>query len=283
MMNGSGGGARLRVSLSLLLPNMIIALHMPRIGQPHLKTLRPSALTMLTRAEEQVERAWRAKLTACSPERSMEVSKQAWEAMLDDQMWTDVVTTASAQVMAEAEGAAKLSWLTRLEAPTWGAVAAAVAEVAARVDEPEPREREAREAKRVWLARLDAASWSTGAATLIEVAGDAAAMQAMQEGCDCGTDGACERYDQEEAAMRARLGRMDAPTWAAVSAAVATVAVEVTLQSAAGMRAEEIGQAAWLVQLDTAAWGAQSVSLRGMDLRAEMSAEEAAIRAQNLE
>ena len=268
-----------RVVLSLLLPNVIIALHISVVGRQRMPILhRSSRFVLATAAQEQVEQAWRAKL---SPELSAEASEQAWHAMLDDQIWTNVVTIVSAQVMSaataglmEAEGAAKQAWLAHLDAPTWGAVAAAVAEVAARVAEPEPSRWEAREAKRVWLARLDASSWATGAATLVEVAGDAAAIKLMREGCDIGQEGACERLGQQEAVMRARLGQLDPSTWGAVSAAVATIAVEVTLQSTTGLRAKDIAQAEWLVQLDTATWRqSQSASLRGMDLRGEMLAE----------
>ena len=257
--------------LSLLLPNLAIALVVGRQRGP----IRRSSPIVLATAQELVAQAWHAKL---APELSAEVSKQAWCAKLDDQVWTEVVTTVSAQVMSTAAtGEAKHAWLARLDATTWCAVAAAVAAVAARVDEPEPSGRESREAKRAWLARLDASSWAAGAETLVEVAGDAAALRTLREGCERGEAGACERLGAEEAAARAALGRLDATTWGSVSAAVATIAVEVTLQSAAGMRAEEIRDAGWLVQAETAAWGQpQSASLRATDLRGEAQAEEEA-------
>ena len=259
--------------LLLLLPNLALALVVGRQRGP--KLIRRSSPIVLATAQELVAQAWHAKL---APELSAEVSKQAWCAKLDDQVWTEVVTTVSAQVMSTAAtGEAKHAWLARLDATTWCAVAAAVAAVAARVDEPEPSGRESREAKRAWLARLDASSWAAGAATLVEVAGDAAALRTLREGCERGEAGACERLGAEEAAARAALGRLDATTWGAVSAAVATIAVEVTLQSAAGMRAEEIRDAGWLVQAETAAWGQpQSASLRATDLRGEAQAEEEA-------
>ena len=147
----------------------------------------------------------------------------------------------------------------------------------------EPSGREAREAKRAWLARLDGSSWVQGAAALVEVAGHASVMEAVQQECDLGDAAACDALSQEQDAMRAWLAELDASTWGAVSTAVATVAVEVTMQTAAGMPADEIAKAAWLVQLDTAAWGPQSKSLREMNLRGETTPEEIAIRAQNAE
>ena len=109
---------------------------------------------------------------------------------------------------------------------------------------------------------------SLGAATLVEVAGSAAATESLRKDCDVGDAAACAALSEELDAGRARLDALD--SWGAVSTAVATVAVEVTLQTAAGMPADEIAKAAWLVSLDTAAWARpQSEALREMDLRNE--------------
>ena len=236
-----------------------------------------SPVMMGSSAQQDAKQAWQIKHTE-------DAATQAWLVRLDADMWTNAVTTVSAQVMSEGKegAAAKQAWLARLSAPMWCAVAAAVAEVAASVQLQEPSERAAREAKRAWLARLDAPSWLLGAATLVEVAGSALAIEALQMECDLSQDAAaCDVLLKEQEARRAWLGALDAPTWAAVSTTVATVAVEVTLQAPAGMLADEIARAEWLVQLETASWARpQSQSLREMDLRGQMSEEEAAIRAQ---
>lgn len=240
----------------LTLSCMTAALNVPVVAT---WTIYRRCSSPVASAQEEAKSAWRGKLTAIAVE---DAASQAWQTRLDAQTWTEVVSTVSAKVMLEGveSATAKQAWLARLDAPTWGAVAAAVAEVAASVQLQEPCEKQVREAKRAWLARLDASSWVVGAATLLEVAGGAAAME-------------------QDAVW---LAELDASVWGAVSTAVATVAVEVTLQTTDGMTADEIARAAWLVQLDTASWGQpQSTSLQGMNLRTrEMSAEEAAIRAQ---
>ena len=250
-------------SRTVLLACVAVALSLAPQQQPG---LRCSPLVAAS-AREEAKHAWRAKLAASAAE---DAANRAWLARLDSRTWTEVVATVSAQVMSNGEesAAAKQSWLARLDAPTWAAVAAAVAEVAASVQLREPSERETREAKRAWLARLDAPSWILGAATLVEVAGSAAAMESLRKDCDVGDAAACAALSEELDAGRARLDALDA--WGAVSTAVATVAVEVTLQTAAGMPADEIAKAAWLVSLDTAAWARpQSEALREMDLRNE--------------
>ena len=242
--------------MSVWLQCVVIMSGRPLMVQPAHRCSSP----LMFVAQEEATRIWGTKL---APSAAEGAANQAWLASLDADAWTEVVTTVSAQVMSEGNAENKQTWLARLDSKTWGAVAAAVAEVAATVQLQEPSERQTREAKRAWLARLDDSSWAVGAATLVELAG-------------------CSLWAMDDE-WRAWVAALDASTWRAVSTAVATVAVEVTLQTAAGMPADEIAKAAWLVQVDTAAWGPQSPTLRETNLRGEMSSEEAAIRAQMFE
>merc|ERR1719482_1135842 len=127
---------------------------------------------------------------------SEEAAKRAWLAKLDAPTWgaaaTDLAHVASeAARMEEMEEAcyegddvacdslsreeeAKRAWLAKLDAPTWGAAAAAVSAVATQVTEmtnvdlPPRMSEEA--AKRAWLARLDAPSWGKAAAQVAAAA-----------------------------------------------------------------------------------------------------------------
>jgi len=96
------------------------------------------------------------------------------------------------------EEEAKKRWLARLDVPTWGQAAAAVASVAADVTasaaDLSPRLSE-EEAKQRWLARLDAPTWGQAAAAVAIVAEEAAFS---------------ERLSEDEAKQR-WLARLDAP------------------------------------------------------------------------
>ena len=197
-----------------------------------------------------------------------EAAKQAWLARLDAPTWSKAATTVagiSATALSTPDGmeedciagietacdmiaheeAAKQAWLAKLDAPTWGAVAAAVTEVAAavNVESGQPGEEQA---KKAWLSRLDAPTWGAAASTLVEVAGDAVNTEALTEACDSGENVACDMLNQEADAKAKWLAMLDAPVWgaaAAAVAAVATVASEVPADS--GATAEEI---AWRKQ-----------------------------------
>ena len=100
-----------------------------------------------------------------------EAAKQAWLARLDAPTWSKAATTVagiSATALSTPDGmeedciagietacdmivheeAAKQAWLAKLDAPTWGAVAAAVTEVAAavNVESGQPGEEQAKKA-----------------------------------------------------------------------------------------------------------------------------------------
>ena len=82
---------------------------------------------------------------------------------------------------------AERAWLAKLDAPTWGAVAAAVSEVARAVaaagTDAEAAEEAARQA---WTAWLDTPVWRTAAAALDGVADVAAAASDDEEGGEAG-------------------------------------------------------------------------------------------------
>jgi len=213
---------------------------------------------------------------------SEEAAKRAWLSRLDAPSWgtaAAVVAEASAAAAAEAdllakcdagvqqacsqrgvEEEAKRAWLQKLDAPTWGAVAAAVSEVATTVASPGSDPEASEEAaKQAWLSRLDAPEWGKAATALTrvaawEVAGSAAAVAELAEACGSGDAAACDTLSREEEAKAAWLAKLDAPTWAAATAAVSAVASEVAAEPA--MDAEEIAKAAWLAKFDTPSWGA---------------------------
>ena len=160
----------------------------------------------------------------------------------------------------------KKAWLARLDAPTWGAVAAAVTTVAAGVSAPSaaPTTATEEEAKRAWLAKLDAPTWGTAASTLMDVAGDSALTAELTEKCDEGDDLACDALSKEEEAKKAWLARLDAPTWGAVTAAVTTVAAEVS--SSPAMSAEAIAKRAWLTSIESEpSWIQKASSVMSVD------------------
>merc|ERR1719482_1897964 len=90
------------------------------------------------------------------------------------------------------EEEAKRAWLANLDAPTWGAAAAAVSAVA---EVTQPRAASEEEAKKAWLARADAPSF-----------GNTANMS-------------------EEQAKKAWLAKLDAPAWGKAAATVSSAAV----------------------------------------------------------
>ena len=212
-------------------------------------------------------------------ENTTEVSaKQAWMAKLEAPQWgqaaaavaqvassavaTSELAEQCAQQVDEAceqlssEEDAKRAWLERLDAPTWGAVAAAVTEVA--MASQVSKSKDAAEspasedaAKAAWLAKLDAPAWGKASSALVDIASDAAVETYWSEKCDEGEDEACEQLSAEEDAKRAWLAKLDASTWGAVNAAVTAVASEVSAQP--GMTAEEIAKRAWLAARDDSA------------------------------
>jgi hypothetical protein len=142
------------------------------------------------------------------------------------------------------EEAAKQAWLARMEdsRPRWGNVT--------------PTSEEA--AKRAWLAKLDAPTWGAAATDLANVASEAARMEEMAEDCYKGDDVACDSLSREEEAKRAWLARLDAPTWGAAAAAVSAVATQVTEMTNVDLpprMSEDEAKRAWLARLDVPSWG----------------------------
>ena len=243
-------------------------LNAPRAG---LAPIRASAGRM-SAAEDAAKAAWLAKQdtpaygkaaaasaagAAVSPgpmsSAGEEAAKNAWLAKLDAPAWgkaAAAVAAASATASTAAFGdnnAAKAAWLAKLDAPTWGAVAAAVSEVAAGVG-PAGGDNDA--AKAAWLAKLDAPTWGKASAALINIAGQAGASAAQEADCDRGVEVACDGMSREEEAKRAYLAKLDAPTWGAVTAAVAAVASAVSGGGGGAVSAEEVAKQKWLAAQD---------------------------------
>jgi len=200
-----------------------------------------------------------------------EAAKQAWLARLDAPTWGQAAaavagastTSVTAELVAQCDGgdeeacetltreeAAKRAWLAKLDAPTWGAVAAGVSEVAAATSVASAGKMTEDEAKKRWLERLDAPTWGQAANALLEVAGAAAVTADLAEKCESGEDAACDLLTREEEAKQAWLARLDAPTWGAVTAAVTAVSSAVQSSSQGAMSAEQVAKAAWLAKLD---------------------------------
>merc|ERR1719482_1474030 len=79
-------------------------------------------------------------------------------------------------------------------------------------------------AKKAWLAKLDAPTWGSAATALARVASEVAQMAEMAADCDAGDEVACDELSREEEAKRAWLAKLDVPTWGAAAAAVSEAA-----------------------------------------------------------
>uniref|UniRef100_A0A7S0KZT9 Protein kinase domain-containing protein n=1 Tax=Coccolithus braarudii TaxID=221442 RepID=A0A7S0KZT9_9EUKA len=144
-------------------------------------------------------------------------------------------------------GEKKRRWLSRLDAPTWSAVAAAVFRVASFVTAPNPALSTVGEAsKKAWLSHLDSLTWGEAASALTVIAGTSAAIEDLLNKCDSGDANACELMSKDGGVKLRGLARLDGPTWGSVTAAVEAVAAAMSTQSA--MSAEEIVEHAWLGQ-----------------------------------
>lgn len=175
-------------------------------------------------SEEEAKMRWLARLDAptwgkaTSLVSTEEEAKMRWLARLDAPTWgkASLSSTAGAEAaqMAELsercdsgeteacdavakEEDAKKRWLARLDAPTWGKAAAALASVAAEAKEVQATEEEA---KQRWLSRLDAPTWGPAAAS---------APPAVAYVSPTIAGGSAD----EEEAKKKWLARLDAPKW----------------------------------------------------------------------
>lgn len=169
------------------------------------------------------------------------------------------------------EDEAKSAWLAKLDAPTWGAAAAAVSAVASEVRTTAAVSED--EAKLAWLARLDTPAWGrqTSAAT---PAASAPASSAPPVSVPAGESAAPAGNLSEEEAKLAWLARLDAPTWGQAAAAVTQVAADASLFAAMeqacetgvqeacdSLSREEEAKREWLAKLDAPAWGAAAAAV----------------------
>jgi len=79
-------------------------------------------------------------------------------------------------------------------------------------------------AQKAKLARLDAPTWGKAAAALASIASEAGILAAMKEACEQGAEETCDDLSREEEVKQAWLAKLDAPTWGAVALAVSEVA-----------------------------------------------------------
>jgi hypothetical protein len=113
------------------------------------------------------------------------------------------------------------------------------------------------DAKRAWLAKLDAPTWGTAATALASVVSEAAHIADMTEACYEGDDVACDNLSREDEAKRAWMASLDVPTWGAAAAAVSAVATQVTDVTRAPVTSENAARKAWLASVDASrpSWG----------------------------
>jgi len=83
--------------------------------------------------------------------------------------------------------------------------------------------------QKAWLARLDAPTWGKAAAALASIASEAGILAALRQACEQGVDEVCDDPSREDEARQAWLAKLDAPTWDAVAAVVSEVAPGVGL------------------------------------------------------
>jgi len=233
-------------------------------------------------SKEEAKRAWLAKLDApawgAAASAMSQVASQASQVQTLTENCASGVEQACDSLSLEEE--AKLEWMQKLDAPSWGAAAAAVSAVASEVQSSSAVSEEAAKsawlagasgertggailtddkAKQAWLMRLDAPTWGQAAAAISQVAAEASSFAAREEACDEGDDMACESLSTEDAAKRAWLAKVDAPSWGAAAMAVAEVAgvvAPVAAPATAGRQplpeqapaANEIAKQAWRVE-----------------------------------
>merc|ERR1719291_1477155 len=189
-------------------------------------TLASFSLNFLAEAEAEAKKRWLSRLDAPTWGRAASVVGAAAAEAAQMAKLTEKCEEGDDEACdtLSKEEEAKKRWLARLDAPTWGKAAAALASVAAQAAQVMvPGQMSEEEAKARWLARLDAPAWGPAASV-------ATAAPAMSE---------------EEAKAR-WLARLDAPTWG--PAAGAATAAHVDFMAPA--MSEEEAKARWLARLD---------------------------------
>jgi hypothetical protein len=193
------------------------------------------------------------------------------------------------------EDEAKRAYLSRLDVPSWSAVATAVSAIAAeakrspwmsaeeivkqkmlaRQNQPNwvtrsigygttgSSSRKLRhgftqpEDRWAWISRLDAPSWHKAASAMAHIANEASELAALMEACDKGDDMSCDLLLREEKATKEWLAGLDVPSWGAAASAVSDVAVEVQRDEAKVSKENE-AKRAWIARMDELTWGAGS-------------------------
>ena len=107
--------------------------------------------------------------------------------------------------------------------------------------------------------RLYYIAMQKAAAALTEAAADASKMADLRGECDADDDEACDTLEEEDAAKKAWLAKLDAPSWTSAAKAVSDI-VEVASQSVAERQAADSqskgeAKAAWMRELDSDGWG----------------------------
>ena len=140
---------------------------------------------------------------------------------------------------------AKRAWLGMVDARTWGAIAAAVREVASLVQAPASPALEA--AQRAWLAQLDESTWSSAALTLSTLAEAELVIADLGARSRAGDRQVGVVLESVEDAHRSWLSKLELPTWGRATDAVAAVATAVAGQPA--MPADQIVWRDWPGQM----------------------------------
>ena len=193
---------------------------------------------------------------ACKHLSNEDKAKAAWLSKLDLPAWGQVAATVSAGAVATLGAgthAAKAAWLSKIEdnQPTWiGHGAAAVGKVVptAAPVVAAPVSAEA-SAKAAWLSKLDQPTWGAAASVLTE----AAVIADLSAQCESGEVTACTSLSREDEAKAAWLSKLDVPDWGA--------AAQVVNDIAALKPNEDAAKAAWLSKLDAPTWGQAASAL----------------------
>ena len=189
---------------------------------------RSRAAMVTPDAEAAAKEAWLSRVGAPEAEeetkradavrKSEEVTKARWLSQVNAPAWGETAI-AMAKVAREAteyaalteackaddaeacrilslEEGAKREWLEGLDAPAWGAAAAAVAAVTEEKDA---------------FGMLDAKRWAEAAAAMTQVAEQAAELAALLEQCDAGDAAACDTLSREEEARRSWFEKQEPP------------------------------------------------------------------------
>ena len=226
-----------------------------------------SLIKMQATSEAAAKAAWMAKLDAQSWGQAVaanDLVDTTYGAVVPTAQSYDPLSAMESEVVMPSEADAKAAWMSKLDAPAWGA--AADATPAATAYDAAPAMSEAA-AKAAWLAKLDVPTWGAGGASPMSEAAAKAAWLAKLDAPVWGgaaMTAPVAAYDapiaaapsSEADAKAAWMAKLDAPAWGSASTvAPAMAAYDASPAAAAPATTEAAAKAAWLASLDAPVWG----------------------------